>query len=305
MSKRDDVVEAARGMCGEAYYSMNYGAEEGFGGVGTHYVGAGFGCAELASYAYNVTLGTRYVGSTYNFFGDALGDDECNQGGGEFYLVDDPEPGDVVCYIAKGHDGTDYFDCGHVALYSGDGMVIGAWGIGIPGNADYWPGRGVSEDPISAQSLGNGWRYCRCRRLDEADEDEVPDEGEGAVYRLFDARSGNHHWTRDRGEAKALASWGWTYEGVAWYAPTKGDKVWRCYDPDNGDHVLTCNASEVLQLLDWGWRYEGVAMRSGKGAEVHRLTLPKSGLHFYTSDARELASVRQWMDYEGVAFHAR
>lgn len=163
---RQQIVDAVRSQLGERYYSMNYSAKEGFGGVGTHYVGEGYGCAELTSYPFNVVLGTRYGGSTWMFYGDALGDEDNNQGG-DFYFVDDPLPGDVVCYLAKGHNGEDYYDCSHVALYVGDDMVIGSWGTGKPWESDYWPGRGVSEDHISEQSLGNGWRFVRCRRLGE------------------------------------------------------------------------------------------------------------------------------------------
>lgn len=293
MSLRDDVVDVVRSHLGEPYNSMDSGTY-------------GWGCAMLCADALNSVLGTDYYGSCWNFSGDAGGDPGENQGGGEFYWADDdPLPGDVVLYVRAYHDGQDTRDYGHAALYVGDGMVVGAWGKNNIGDYDYWPGRGVSEDPVSAQSLGNGWRYCRCRRLDEEIEDEVPDEGQGAVYRLFDSRSGNHHWTRSLDEARAVASAGWDYEGVAWRAPSEGGKVYRCFNPSNGDHLLTRDAAEVLRTLDWGWRYEGVCMRSGEGAEVHRLTLPRSGLHFYTADKTELASVRKWMTYEGVAFYAR
>lgn len=180
MSLRDDIVEAMRGIIGESYYSMNYGAAKGFGGVGTHYVGAGFGCAQAASYAYNTVIGTSYVGSTWNFYGDALGQD-VNQGGGEFYFVDEPMPADIVCYINAGCDGSDYSDCGHVAVYVGDGMVIGARGIGKP-TGGYYLNIGVQETTIELQSLGGGWRFIRCTRLDGEQperEEEKTEESEG------------------------------------------------------------------------------------------------------------------------------
>lgn len=180
MGKRDEILDALRSQLGEDYYSMNYGVEEGFGGVGTHYVGRGFGCAELTSMGYNVVLDTRYVGSTWNFYGDALGDDEYNQGGGEFYFVDEPEPADIVCYINAGCDGSDYSDCGHVAVYVGDGMVIGARGIGKP-TGGYYLNIGVQETTIELQSLGGGWRFIRCTRLDgeQREQEQKTEESEG------------------------------------------------------------------------------------------------------------------------------
>lgn len=178
MSLRDDIVEAMRGIIGESYYSMNYGAEDGFGGIGTHYVGEGFGCAQADSYAYNTVLGTRYLGSVYNFAGDALGQ-SVNQGGGEFYFVDQPEVGDSVIYIAAGHNGEDYSDYGHIALYVGDGMVVGAMGRGTPYSGNYL-NIGISETTVAAQSIGGGWRYIRCARLDgEQPEREEQTEENG------------------------------------------------------------------------------------------------------------------------------
>jgi len=177
MGRRDEILDALRSQLGEDYYSMNYGASEGFGGVGTNYVGAGWGCAELASFAYNTTIGTDYVGSTWNFYGDALGQGT-NQGVGEFYFVDDPEPGDIVCYINSGHNGSDYDDCGHVAVYVGDGMVIGARGIGKP-TGGYYLNIGVQETSIELQSLGGGWRYIRCTRLDGEQPEHEGQKTEG------------------------------------------------------------------------------------------------------------------------------
>lgn len=182
MSLRDDIVEAMRGIIGESYYSMNYGAEDGFGGIGTHYVGEGFGCAQSTSYAYNTVLSTRYLGSVYNFAGDALGQ-SVNQGGGEFYFVDEPEAGDSVIYIAAGHNGEDYSDYGHIALYVGDGLVVGAMGRGTPYSGNYL-NIGISETTVAGQSIGGGWRYIRCSRLDESEpehEEKTEENGEGML----------------------------------------------------------------------------------------------------------------------------
>lgn len=301
MGKREEILDALRGELGSDYYSMNYGAAEGFGGVGTNYVGAGWGCAELASYAYNTTLGTDYVGSTWNFYGDALGQD-VNQGGGEFYFVDEPEPADIVCYIQAGHNGLDYDDCGHVSVYLGDGMVIGAMGRGTPGSAGYL-NIGISETPIETQSIGGGWRYIRCSRLDrqEPPRPTIENLGVGAVYRFFNPNNGDHFWTADHGEAVAVNGW-MDYEGMAFRVPATGETVWRCYNPDNGDHLLTTSAIEVLSTLDHGWRYEGFAFPSGGKVPIHRYY--HDGFHFYCVDGPERDAVSKYMTYEGVAFYA-
>lgn len=172
MSVRDQIVSRAYGQLGVSYYSMNYSASEGFAGwMGTNYVGVGWGCAQLAAYCYNSTIGTAYVGSAWNFAGDALGQDT-NQGGGEFVFTDDPEPGDVVAYIQSGYNGGDYDDYGHIAVYVGDGMVVGAMGVGKPYESGYI-NIGVSETSVGEQDLGGGWRYLRCTRLsDEGGEDK-------------------------------------------------------------------------------------------------------------------------------------
>ena len=173
MGVRDDIVSRAYGQLGVDYYSMNYSSEWGYAGwMGTNYVGAGWGCAQLAAYCYNSTIGTDYVGSAWNFAGDALGQGT-NQGGGQFYFVDDPEPGDVVAYIQPGYNGSDYDDYGHIAVYVGDGMVVGAMGVGKPYESGYI-NIGVSETSVGEQDLGGGWRYLRCSRLDGAEPAPAP-----------------------------------------------------------------------------------------------------------------------------------
>ena len=172
MGVRDQIVSRAYGQLGVDYYSMNYSESEGFAGwMGTNYVGAGWGCAQLAAYCYNTVIGTSYVGSAWNFAGDALGQDT-NQGGGQFVFTDDPQAGDVVAYIQSGCDGSAFDDYGHIAVCVGDGMVVGAMGVGKPYEGGYI-NIGVSETSIYEQDLGGGWRYLRCTRLaDEGGEDK-------------------------------------------------------------------------------------------------------------------------------------
>lgn len=181
VSRRYEIVDAVRSQVGQPYYSMNYGAAEGYAGwMGTHYVDAGWGCAQLAAFSYNSVIGTHYVGSSYNFAGDALGQGT-DQGGGQFVFTDEPMPGDVVVYILAGHDGADYSDYGHTAIYTGDGMAVGALGTGTPGSGGY-VNIGVMETGVSEQDLGGGWRYLRCTLPMETTIDESED-GMECIFR--------------------------------------------------------------------------------------------------------------------------
>lgn len=184
MGKREEVVERAYQFLGEPYYSMNYSALDGYAGsMGTHYITAGWGCAQFCACCYNTTIGTSYLGSVWNYAGDALGDDECDQDGGEFYFVDDPLPGDSVIYFTAGHNGEDYSDYGHIALYVGDGMVVGAMGRGTPYSGNYL-NIGISETTVAAQDIGGGWRYIRCARLDGTEpehQEKTEENGEGML----------------------------------------------------------------------------------------------------------------------------
>ena len=302
MGRREEVVARAYQHLGEDYYSMNYSDPDGYAdGTGTHYVGAGWGCAQFVACCFNTTTGTSYLGSVWNYAGDALGQG-VSQGGGEWYFVDEPEAGDAVIYIAAGHNGLDYDDYGHIALYVGDGTVVGAMGRGTPGEARYL-NIGISETTVAAQDIGGGWRYIRCSRLDRQDPPRptIENLGVGAVYRFFDPTNGDHFFTADHGEAVAVGGWK-NYEGMPFRVPATGETVWRVYNPGNGDHLLTRNAVEVLSTLDAGWRYEGFAFPSGGSIPVYRYYDGK--FHFYVVDGEEKRVVSEYMKFEGIAFYA-
>jgi len=314
MTKREAVLAKVRSQLGVRYYSMH----EGPRGSAVE----GWGCAMLCAWCYDQVLGTAYYGSCYNFAGDALGQ-SVNHGGGQWRFVDDPLPGDLVIYIAEGYNGLDYDDYGHIAMYVGDGKVIGAWGVGKPGQAGYKPLLGVAETTIAYQSLGNGWRFLRNTRIDEPDPEpepepkpepkpkqKVPKAAKGGVYRLYDGSTGDHFFTTGRGEAQAAADATYTYEQVAWTAPDKGDAVYRLYDPKTGEHIYTRNAVERGSLKAHKWRDEGVAFRSGGKVPVYRLFHergdgPSVGKHIFTKDKAERSALLKsgWKD-EGVAFYA-
>lgn len=168
-SARERMVSAARTQLGVRYYSMHWGPKGS--------AVPGWGCAMFCAWVHQQVFGTDYYGSCWNFAGDALGSKTLNQGGGEFRFISASEakPGDCVLYGARGYTGTDADDYGHIALYVGDGKVIGAMGQGVPGGANYL-NIGISETSVSKQNIGGVTRYIRCTRLDS---DEPSDEPEG------------------------------------------------------------------------------------------------------------------------------
>ena len=163
---RDRIVEKAYGELGVRYYSMH----EGPRGSGDE----GWGCAMFYAWCLNQILGTNYYGSCWNFSGDALGQG-VNQGGNQFRFISENEakPGDAVIYIAGGYDGNDYDDYGHIAMYVGDGRVIGAMGRKTPGDWNYL-NIGISETPISTQEIGGGHRFLRPLKIEEAEKKVAP-----------------------------------------------------------------------------------------------------------------------------------
>lgn len=130
----------------------------------------------------------------------------------------------------------------------------------------------------------------------------------GPVYRLYNPYSGEHHWTQDKGEYDGLCKVGWSGEGVAWTAPSNGDRVYRLYNPfavDVGTHHYTKSLHEAQSLWDMGWEFEGVAWRSSGREPIFRLYNPNNGDHHYTSSKYEYASLDDggW-NAEGVAWYA-
>lgn len=164
MTDRERLVAAARTQLGVRYYSMHWGPKGS--------AVPGWGCAMFCAWVHQQVFGTDYYGSCWNFAGDALGSETLNQGGGEFKFVTDPKPGDCVLYGTAGYDGRDPDDYGHIALYIGDGRVIGAMGRGVPGGSNYL-NIGISETPVASQNIGGITRYIRCTRIHDSTEGGV------------------------------------------------------------------------------------------------------------------------------------
>lgn len=111
-------------------------------------------------------------------------------------------------------------------------------------------------------------------------------KSEGSLYRLYNPNSGDHLLTLSIREAQNLQDAGWSYEGVAWTAPTDGTPVYRLINPNSGHHHYAFEA-ERDALMKAGWKSEGTAFRSGGDHPIYRLYNPNSGAHLLTTSGSE------------------
>ena len=186
---------------------------------------------------------------------------------------------------------------GHVVIYLGDGRIVGAEGD-WDGRAGDSSGREICERSYYQY----GYDYI-VRPTEGAGKVSIKEE-KGAVYRLYNPNSGQHHLTASHSEAESLASIGWNYEGVA-FKGGDGDPVYRLYNPFGGQHMLTASAEEGMSLAIAGWVVESVAFKAGDRSDVYRLYNPNNGDHLYTTSTEERDSlVKAGWQSEGVAFKA-
>ncbi|GJE30482.1 matrixin family metalloprotease [Methylobacterium oxalidis] len=146
--------------------------------------------------------------------------------------------------------------------------------------------------------------------------------GVTAVYRFYDASTGDHFYTTSTAEKaqilKTLPSY--QYEGVGWATPQDGPNtidVFRFYNTKTGQHFFTTDAAErdtILKTLP-SYHYEGVAFEAyasaaaagAGGVTLERFYNTQTGLHHYAANAAEAAAINQgsagpgWVD-EGRAF---
>ena len=85
--------------------------------------------------------------------------------------------------------------------------------------------------------------------------------GANPVYRLYNTKSGDHHYTTSAGEkAILIANYGWVDEGVAFYSGGV-HSVHRLYNGSltRGQHHYTTSAGERDSLVkNYGWKSEGI-----------------------------------------------
>ncbi|MDO4403780.1 MAG: NlpC/P60 family protein [Atopobiaceae bacterium] len=139
------------------------------------------------------------------------------------------------------------------------------------------------------------------------DDNQSVEETYTNMYRLYNPNSGEHFYTGNLDEARAVAQAGWRWEGVGWVSPEQGEEVYRLYNPNAGDHHYTTNAVERDNLVQAGWNFEGVGWHSGGNQQVYREYNPNAtaGTHNFTTNTSEhdtLVGVG-WHD-EGLAWRA-
>ncbi|MBT1166359.1 hypothetical protein [Bifidobacterium simiarum] len=127
------------------------------------------------------------------------------------------------------------------------------------------------------------------------------------VYRVYNRRSGLHHYTTNASEKNMLVRLGWRDEGVSFNAARIGSPVYREYNRNNGNHNWTMNKAEHDMLVRLGWRGEGTAwtVNPNAGTKVYRLYNRHSGEHVYTTSYGEYVAVQRagWKG-EGVAWRS-
>ena len=89
--------------------------------------------------------------------------------------------------------------------------------------------------------------------------DAADSHGAVRMHRLYNPNTGEHLYSGDVLEKNSLVTEGWSYEGVAWYAPGYSFfPVYRLYNPNAGDHHYTMDAVERAHLINVGWSDEGI-----------------------------------------------
>lgn len=116
------------------------------------------------------------------------------------------------------------------------------------------------------------------------------------MHRLYNPNSGEHLFTKDTNEKNVLASIGWQYEGIGWFAPREGgEPVYRVYNPNSGDHHYTMDPEERMALIGYGWMDEGIGWYSDPQQRVPLLRQfnpnAVTGTHNYTKDEAEAATL--------------
>lgn len=139
---------------------------------------------------------------------------------------------------------------------------------------------------------------------------------QGSVSRLYNKENGDHLYTTDPNEAKALVKAGWLNEGTLGIAPAGLCVLYRLYNESTGEHLLTADYREATKLAEsgksysngkkTGWHSEGepfIAYVGDRGGtDVHRLHEP-NGRHILTTSENEVnALIKAGWEDEGIAF---
>ena len=87
------------------------------------------------------------------------------------------------------------------------------------------------------------------------------------LYRLYNARTGDHLFTASSSERAAAVTGGYVMEPSPGFLASADDAaktaLYRLYYPRTGEHFYTVNATERTSLAGHGWLAEGVAGEVG------------------------------------------
>ena len=219
-----------------------------------------------------------------------------------------PQPGDLIFYDwddngkgdCKGH--ADHV--GVIESLNGLSMTV------IEGNNN----NAVRRRVISVNS-----RYIRGFGTPNYEPDVKPEpiptitpypvnEGEEAVYRLYNKQSGVHVYTTDVNYGNGLIITGtYNYEGVAWIAPKKSNiPVWSLINHSNNDLMYVSKYEELCELSLAGWDVNKIEFYAApKGDRIYRAYNPNNGQHFFTAAVDEYENaIRAGWNGEDVDFYA-
>lgn len=131
-----------------------------------------------------------------------------------------------------------------------------------------------------------------------------------AIYRLYQPSNYEHLYTTSKREVRILSrEHNWTYEGVAWFAPSSGTPVYRLYNAELQNHLYTTDLNEIEELTSkYGWTKDNNGeplFYSGGSTPIYRLyNRDLRGLHLWTTDNNEynVLPSRGWSQ-ENVALY--
>lgn len=134
-------------------------------------------------------------------------------------------------------------------------------------------------------------------------DESITNDEEGAIFRLYNSRTGFHLLTSSKNERNAAINKGWVSEGIEFLTGGGAENVtvYRMYYSKTGEHLYTDSEKEIEANKTKGWSYEGKAFTTAQPKSVYRLYNGK--VHHYTSNAKEIEVLvsRGWIN-EGVAF---
>ena len=165
-----------------------------------------------------------------------------------------------------------------------------------------------------AELAKNGYsedEYSELLQMLKSAQSKLVEVGDIDLYRVYNPNNGDHYFTTDKGEYKALVAMGWQAEGVRYQvinnrgnAPL-GTAIFSVYNPNTGEHLLT-EEGEADALAQVGWIKEDLkfyTVQNGSESVVRVYNPNTNGpAHLYTdaSEANGLAKIGWSIDNGGA-----